>query len=417
MSLTADLRRLGRAATPTWARTAVGRSLAWLAGVRVAAIAAAEARLYRDPPPLAAIPKGPLVYSGFLDEVLGLGRAGRLAVSAIEEAGFPVVRHGVRPLLTSLGRAAFPVAEPGGVWVLHCNAPEARTALAAIRRKQWRGRYLIGYWAWELEALPEDWTALAGEFHEIWVLSNFMAEAVRPYAREVRVMWPRMPDLSHVQGDPARFGLEPGRVHFATLADARSALARKNPRAAIEAYRRAFPEPTDMAVLTVKLVEPVADPEGVGALHALADGRPDIRFYVEDLSDAEMSAFMASIDVLVSLHRSEGFGLGIAEAMALRKATVATAWSANLDFTSGDAAEGLVPYTLVPVDDPSGRYRGGHWADADVDAAGRLIRRLAEDDDFRRRVGTAGPASVEVLKQPWRPEALAAQAWGPLVDR
>ena len=397
----------------------VGRAIFETTRMRAERRARQEALVYRDPPPVEQLPPGPLVFSGFLDEVLGIGRAGRLAVGALEEAGFPVVRHGVRAAIMysdPLVQMSFPTAEPGGVWILHCNAPEARTVLTNIRRGLWRNRYLIGYWAWELEELPEAWRELAPEFHEIWVLSNFMADAVRPYAKRVKVMWPRMPDLSHVRPDPARFGLT-GDFNFAALADARSTLVRKNPAGAIAAFKQAFPAPDDRAVLTIKLVEPKADPEGVAALERLAEGRPDIRFYVEDLTDAEMSMFLASLDGLISLHRSEGFGLAIAEVLALGKPAIATAWSANLDFMLGDAARTLVPFDLIPVADPSARYVGGRWADPNLVEAAGLIRRLVEDAPFRDAVAGAGPTSVSVLKEPWRPEALNAQPWARLVKR
>ena len=419
MSLSFALRRLGRAATPAWARRVVGRAIFETTRMRAERRARREARIYRHLPSVEQIPPGPLVFSGFLDEVLGIGRAGRLAVGALEEAGFPVIGHGVRAAIMysdPLAQLPFPTAEPGGVWILHCNAPEARTVLTNIRRGLWRNRYLIGYWAWELEELPEAWRELAPEFHEIWVLSNFMADAVRPYAKRVKVMWPRMPDLSHVRPDPARFGL-PAALNFAALADARSTLVRKNPAGAIAAFMLAFPEPDPRAALTIKLVEPKADPKGVADLERLAEGRPDIRFYVEDLTDAEMSVFLASLDGLVSLHRSEGFGLAIAEVLALGKPAVATAWSANLDFMLGEAARTLVPFDLIPVADSSARYVGGRWADPNLDAAAALIRRLVDDAAFRGSVANAGPASISVLRQPWRPEALNAEPWARLVKR
>jgi glycosyltransferase involved in cell wall biosynthesis len=420
MSLVQDLRRLGRAVTPTWARRAVGRALHGLGKARSAAVDALDARLHRDPPPVDAIAPGPLIYTGFVDEVMGLGRAGRLAVSAIEAAGLPVIAQPIRPILNFVGplaSARLPTDRDGGVWILHCNPPEARIVLANIRRRHWRRRYLIGYWAWELQELPEDWKALVPEFHEIWVLSEFMAEAVRPYARRVRVMWPRSPDVAGVAPDPARFGFDAGPVHFAAFADVRSALMRKNPAGAIAAFKAGFPEPSGRAALTLKLVEPSADPAGVAGLRAAAEGRPDIRFFEARLTDADMAAFMASLDVLVSLHRSEGFGLTIAEAMAVKKPAVATGWSSNLDFTSGAAAETLVPYTLVPVQDSSGRYELGQWAEPDIAAAGALMRRLADDPAFRTRVGEAGPGSIAVLDTPWRPETLRAEPWARLVDR
>ena len=370
-----------------------------------------QAQLLPPAPPLARLRKGPLMVTGFLSEPLGLGRGARLTIEALRQAGLQVRAHDIRPFLQGRdgGLADQEGLGPGGVWLLHCNPPEAEAMLLRTPRALWGERYLIGYWAWELPELPRSWARMARQYHEVWVPSRFVAEAVAPHARVVRVM----PHPVAPEPDVLRTS-ETGHVHFAALADGRSTFARKNPAGAVEAFKRAFPQPSPLARLTIKLLRPEADPEGFQHLMDEAAGRPDIDVIVRDFTDAEMAAFLQQMDVVVSLHRAEGFGLVLAEALASGKAAVATAWSGNLDFMGGELSETLVPCTLVPTDDPTGRYSGAVWADPDLDAAASLIRRLAGSPELRRRLGRAGPAAIAALQAPWRAENLSRQMLGQL---
>ncbi len=362
------------------------------------------------------IKKGPLILSGFIKDVMGLGRAARLTASALDAAGLPCLRHDLRPVLhfdpnIPYTEVPFPDAPGGGVLILHCNAPEATAFFNNIPARFWADRYRIGIWAWELEELPEDWRPVCRRFHEIWAPSRFVADAVRPHARSVKVMPHPLTDTAAAAPDRARFGFREGVFVFAAMADGRSTLTRKNPLGAVQAFRRAFPEPTQAASLVVKLVNPDADPAGLAPLKAAAEGRPDIILYTENLSDAEMLSFLASIDGLLALHRSEGFGLSMAEALSLAKPVIATGWSGNTDFMTGALVEGLVRYDLIPVNDLSGRYQGSRWADPDLDHAAELIRKLVRDPDFRRRLAEAGPAAAAELNAPWTRERLLGQAF------
>jgi glycosyltransferase involved in cell wall biosynthesis len=354
---------------------------------------------------------GPVVVSGFYGSVLGIGRGASATASGLEAAGLPVVRHDIRPVIDSEPYSLTRLPATGGVWIQHCNAPENDLLFSHLSPAEAAGRYRIAYWAWELETIPINWRLTARAFHEIWTPSRFVAQAVRPHARRVRVMPHPIRPAPAAAADRPRFGLPTGAVVFAAFADARSALARKNPAGAILAYRDAFPEEDGRSFLSIKVVAPEADPDGMKALRDTAGGRSDIRIWTERLSEAELAAYLASVDVVVSLHRSEGFGLVLAEAYLAGKPAIATAWSGNLDFVQPASREDLTPATLTPVMDPSGRYRGGRWAEPDLAVASARMRRLAEQQALRTPPPEVAEGVERALHAPWTAEALAGEPW------
>ena len=127
-------------------------------------------------------------------------------------------------------------------------------------------------------------------------------------------------------------------------------------------------------------------PDQIEALRAEIGAADDVFLMTEWLAGGQMRRLMASADIVLSLHRSEGFGLLPAQAMAAGKAVVATGWSANLDFMTADNSM-LVAYVLVPVQDPQGLYAGGRWAEPDVDDAAAKLKALIADAGLRQRLG------------------------------
>ena len=379
---------------------------------RIYAACLAAERQWRRAPPLSQVRPGPLIVSGFHNDVLGIGRGAAQTFDALERGGLQPIRHDVRPVISSRPYHSAPLpAGPGGVWIQHCNAPENDLVFNRLRLRDISDRYRIGYWAWELPRAPLSWRATARAFHEIWTPSQFVADAISPHVAKVRVMPHPLRATTSVPPDRRRFDLPEGAVVFGAFADVRSSLARKNPLGAIQAYIRAFPKANGATLLSVKLVAPEADPAGVAALHAAAGGRSDIRIWSRRLSNADMAAYFASLDVVVSLHRSEGFGLVVAEAYLAGKSVVATAWSGNLDFVQPEAREMLVPASLTPVRDPTGQYRGGSWAEPDLDHAALVMRRLAADPGLRRAMPAAIPRVEADLQRRWSLDELSRNAW------
>jgi glycosyltransferase involved in cell wall biosynthesis len=276
-------------------------------------------------------------------------------------------------------------------------------ALAAIHlgRRTMRGRYIVGYWNWELPVVPENWQIGLRFVHEVWVPSNFTADAVNnllPGGRGPRVRVvpypvataPPMP----ARLDRAAFGLPEDVVIVLVSASIASSMARKNPLAAIAAFRAAFGDRRDR-LLVLKLGKAGHYPDDLAAIRAAVADASNIRIETRTFPSADNHAFISCCDIVLSLHRSEGFGLVPAEAMLLGKPVVATAWSGNMDYMDPDSTA-LVGYTLVSVSDPRGNYEvpGAVWAEPSVVEAAGQLRRLADSASLRAALGARGRAAA-----------------------
>ena len=240
--------------------------------------------------------------------------------------------------------------------------------------------------------MPPDWRAGVPFVHESWVLSRFTAEAVTPL----------LPGRVHVVPPPlavqppapsgfgrAEFGLPDAAVIVLVSFNLASSFARKNPLGALRAFRTAFGDRADR-LLVLKIGNPSDWPEDFAVLERAVAGMGNVRLETRTLPAADSHALTAACDIVLSLHRSEGFGLVPAEAMLLGKPVIATGWSGNTDFMAeGDSV--LVPYRLVPADDPRAVFEapGAVWADPDLDAAAAALVRLADDAGARARLGAA----------------------------
>jgi glycosyltransferase involved in cell wall biosynthesis len=201
--------------------------------------------------------------------------------------------------------------------------------------------------------------------------------------------------------DRAGFGLPPDGVVVLTAFDMRSGFARKNPIAAVRAFRAAHVRAPGPALMICKAAGTEGAPELLAQLKAEIGGAGDVRLMDEWLTGARMAALVASADIVLSLHRSEGFGLLPAQAMLAGKAVVATGWSGNLEYMTGDDSA-LVDYRLIPVDDPQGLYGHGRWADPDADQAAEKLAALMADAEARRALGKRAAARVAQVLDPVR---------------
>lgn len=355
---------------------------------------------------------GPITISGFFSDPRGVAHAARLSADTLEAAGLPVVRHDIGALLS--GTIPPPPSGEGGVLLLHANAPEATPLLRAWPTSTWAGRYRIGYWVWELPVPPPSWRAPLGWLDEVWTPSRFSAAALRELGQPGKIrIFPHPVQPTTKAGDRARFGIGAEEIAVLTAFDFRSTRARKNPEGAIEAYRTAFPNPDGKTRLIIKGLAPESDRAGARALAEIAASRGDITIIDRTLDEREMGVLFASIDIYLSLHRAEGFGLMPAQAMAMGKAVVMTGWSGVTEFADANSAA-FVPYQLVAARDPSGLYElpGAVWAEPDVLAAASSLRMLATDPEARRALGArAAQAISRYAQNAESPLSARAKAW------
>ena len=263
-------------------------------------------------------------------------------------------------------------------------------ALWALGRAQVRERRIVGYWAWELPQSASRCGRPGFRFvHEIWVPSQLSPATPLPRPPTSPCMSCRIRCRHASHAEHARkLDLPDDALIVLNVFHLGSAFTRKNPLAAIAAFRRAFGERRHR-MLVIKLIDNAAGHARQRGLHEAIAGASNIRLIEGMLPEADMAGLMAASDIVISLHRSEGFGLVPAQAMHLGKPVIATAWSGNLEFmTKRNSA--LVPYSLVPVARPGRRFRRRR-----PDVGGRRRRggcRLAAA--ARRRSRTCAPRSA-----------------------
>ncbi|MDG2521308.1 glycosyltransferase family 4 protein [Caulobacter segnis] len=352
-------------------------------------------------------PSGPIIVAGFHGSVLGIGEAARSLSATLRSAGFEVIDWDVSALFGHERRiqAGDPAApSPGaGTLIAHMNPPELLQLIALHGGDALKGRRAIGYWAWELEHLPRAWKPAFRHVDEVWAPSRFTAEAVEevaPRGMTIRVL-PHPLAPTDLAPDRARFELPDDAVVVLSAFDLRSTLARKNPLAAIAAFKRATGRTLSKALLVLKTVGADAASPLLAQINAAIGDAPNIRLFNGVLSPEDRDRLVASADIILSLHRSEGFGLWLAEGMLAGKPVVATAWSGNMDFMAPKAAA-LIPARLVAVDDRQGMYAGGRWAEADLDSAEARLAELIDDAAARRTMGAAAKAHAAKALDPAR---------------
>jgi glycosyltransferase involved in cell wall biosynthesis len=324
----------------------------------------------------------------------GVQVAASNTVAALRGAGWEVSCRDVPTAGDLPGRDGFLGLHPFPVTISHLPPqPHASNAYAVAGLAQQPDTYRIGYWYWELDTAPRSWRRHARWLHEIWAPTRFIADAVRGVVPLPVLEVPPgivMPRPTRVPR--SRFGLPDDRFLFLFAFDMNSTIERKNPLGVVAAFRRAF-QANERVGLVIKVSRGAADPAGLEALRAACEsGR--IFLIDEVMMEAEVHGLMAACDSYVSLHRSEGFGLTMAEAMALGKPVIATAYSGNLDFMNDDNSL-LVSYRPVPVGAVGPFYRGGAWAEPSIAHAADLMRWVVAHPQAARALGEQARVAVQ----------------------
>jgi glycosyltransferase involved in cell wall biosynthesis len=339
--------------------------------------------------------------SGYLTTESGMGEAARASIRSIEAAGIPMTLSNVASFLRQQDQThtQFTDDNPHPFNLVHLNADNMLAFAAARGRRYFKDRYTIGYWFWEMSKWRDDWLSAFNYVDEVWVATEF-TRACLAEVSPVPVV--RMP-LPIVLPDPpplgrAHFGLPDTGVVFLLTFDVSSQTERKNPLAVIRALRRAA-LPRGAATLVLKYTNAEYDREAVRRFHEEAEGL-DVTMIDGYLGREELTALMNTADCYVSLHRSEGFGLTMAEAMLLGKPVIATNYSGNVDFMTDDNSF-LIDYRIVPVTRDYGPYmRGFVWADPDVVQAAEANREVVYARNTAIEKGRRAQHDMRTLHSP-----------------
>jgi hypothetical protein len=341
---------------------------------------------------------------GYLGETMGLAEAARLYVRSLTAAGVPVSTTAVTPDLPveesqkTISRYGSNVYENVRSSVvpsfnLACLNADHLAELIRLRGEEiLEGRPTIGQWGWETDILPPSWAGAYPFVDEVWVYSSFMAENLgRLLPMPVVVVPPAViaPDPSGAELPIAR----DDRFTFLFMLDFFSTLRRKNPLGLIDAFTRAF-APDEGPRLIVKTINARFREQAADELRFRVRDRPDVELFDGYLDTAQKAALLKRADCYVSLHRSEGFGLPLAESMSLGTPVIATGYSGNTDFMTPHNSY-LVDWAPTRVGPECEIYpANGTWAEPDVEHAAELMRHVWEHPDEAAARGARAQAEV-----------------------
>ncbi|WP_267222269.1 glycosyltransferase family 4 protein [Dyella silvae] len=270
--------------------------------------------------------------------------------------------------------------------VFFVNPDQLRDAIQAVRGSD--AHYRIGYWFWELEEIPEQWLPSIDLVDEIWVSSEFVKAAFAKVTDKPITLIPMAVEVDTSQLSGVKRGeSEAGPFTFLFNFDFHSYVERKNPCALIDAFRLAFPaERSDVRLIIKSINGELFRRQYYQLLSRAAEDR---RIVVSDgfVSRHQMLELVNGVDAYVSLHRSEGFGLGLAESMYLGKAVIGTGYSGNLEFMKSDNSC-LVDFSMTRLRQGDYVYgEGQYWANPNIEDAARYMRKLADEPEFGSALG------------------------------
>ena len=337
---------------------------------------------------------------GFYRAILGVGESVRCAARAAEAAGLPLACVELKlPCKNQQTDATFAarlqLENPHPVNVFHLDAPVSCDIDHHHGPAFRAGKYNIGYWAWELPEFPDAWTQYAEYFDEIWTPSHFTADAIAEKLAVPVLVMPHAIAFERPQGDfREKFGLPRDHYLFLFLYDLNSYSERKNPAAVIEAFRLSGLAGAG-AALVMKVHNVVGNEADFEKLRATAAALPGTVLITQTLTRREIYELESACDCFVSLHRSEGYGLAVAECMFLGKPVISTDWSATAEFVD-ESCGCPVRCSLIALERNHGPYaKGQRWAEPDVAHAGQWMRRLYEDRALGARLGAAARVRME----------------------
>ena len=343
-------------------------------------------------------PKGVNLIGPFKAQI-GLGQSCRLLANAIKESDIDYTFENFDLIGTvqngdSTFDGEFVKETPYGINIIHMEPTELMLRCVEFDENLWNGRYNIAFWLWELEEFPNEWTPAINLVDEIWTPSEFASESIRKVTDKPVVTIPyNVTAETDAKYDRKYFNLPEDKFLFLVMFDANSTMMRKNPLGAIEAFKKAFLPEDDSVGIVIKTNN--AEEKKLEPVKKLLEGYKNVYFITDILEKKAVNSLIADVDVFVSLHRAEGFGLVMAEAMLNGTVCIATNWSSNTEFMNKDIAC-MVDYSFITLEKDMSPYRkGAKWADANTDEAAEYMKRLCTDKEFYDNLSEKAKAYIE----------------------
>ncbi len=339
--------------------------------------------------------------SGLFNAEIGFGEAIRNNLKALKKVGIPAkpinfnmqLNHRLNDTSVSFEDNVndYPVN------IVHVNMDTIWSFLKEKSSDFFEDKYNIGYWAWEMEEFPDEYIEYFKYYDEIWTCSRYCLDSISLKSDIPVIDIPHPIDIQKKDiNENFDTGLSADCYHFLFIFDYNSLIERKNTLAVIDAYEKAFGKENGKVKLVIKTSIPG---------HHLSKSRNKVKTRIGDntsiiykeemLRRSDLLALMDKADCYISLHRSEGFGLTMAEAMALGKPVIATGYSGNLDFMNVNNSF-LVKYKMIKHEyDLSVLPKNNYWSDPDTDHAAELMNFIYENQSFAKEIGQKAKEDIQ----------------------
>ncbi|MDO5403151.1 MAG: glycosyltransferase [Eubacteriales bacterium] len=344
---------------------------------------------------------------GSINSDTGLGQSMRLVADIIDASGtdYTVYNYYVPPggsMNDTAYRHKITNECPYNINLIHVNASEFTRAFIDIGQEVWNGRYNIAYWLWELEEFPKEWLGNMNLVDEIWTPAEFISRTLRKYTdKPVHTIPYAVTAPTEESFTRQYFNLPEDKFLYLMMFDGKSRMERKNPVGVIEAFKKAYTaddvKKSSNVGLVVKINEPENGARDIAYIKEALKGYENVYFICETLSKVEVNSLIKCADVFVSLHRAEGFGLVLAEAMYVGTPAIATNWSANIEFMNNDVAC-MVDAKMIEIGRDMPPFKKEYkWADADIGQAADYMRKLYEDKEYYDKIKSG--AAMHIRKK------------------